>query len=60
MPRKGVRSIVLLVIWEVRKERNDKVFNRREAAPPSTVAKIKAEASALIVVEAKDLAILFG
>jgi hypothetical protein len=30
VPRKGVRSLILLVIWEVWKERNDRVFNRRE------------------------------
>jgi hypothetical protein len=54
-----VRSF-LLVIWEVWKERNDRVFNRREAAPPSTAAKIKSEASVWIVVGVKDLAILLA
>jgi hypothetical protein len=60
VPRKGVRSFILLVIWEVWKERNDRVFNRREAAPPSTAAKIKSEASVWIVVGAKDLTILLA
>jgi hypothetical protein len=55
-----VRSLILVVIWEVWKERNDRVFNRREAAPTSTVAKIKSEASAWIAAGAKDLAVLFA
>jgi hypothetical protein len=60
VPRKGVRSLILLVNWEVWKERNDRVFDRREAAPPSIFAKIKSEASAWMAAGAKDLAILFA
>jgi hypothetical protein len=55
-----VRSLILLVIWEVWKERNDRVFNRRAAAPPSLLAKIKSEASAWMAAGAKDLALLFA
>jgi hypothetical protein len=55
-----VRSLILLVIWEVWKERNDRVFNRREAAPPSLLAKIKSEAPAWMAAGAKDLALLFA
>jgi hypothetical protein len=29
VPWKGMRSIILLVIWEVLKERNGRVFNRK-------------------------------
>jgi hypothetical protein len=55
-----VCSLILLVIWEVWKERNDRVFNRRETAPASLLAKIKSEASAWMAAGAKDLAILFA
>jgi hypothetical protein len=55
-----VRSLILLVNWEVWKERNDRVFNRREAASASIFAKIKSEALAWMAAGAKDLAILFA
>jgi hypothetical protein len=41
VPRKGVRSIIIFIIWDVWKERNDRVFNHKEASIPSTVAKIE-------------------
>jgi hypothetical protein len=38
--RKGLRSPVLLVMWEVWKEHNARVFNRHETAATSLMAKI--------------------
>jgi hypothetical protein len=45
IPHKATRSIVLLVNWEIWKERNDRVFNHHKSLVPSIVAKIKSEAS---------------
>jgi hypothetical protein len=36
-PRKAIRSITLLTIWEIWKKSNDRIFNRKE----SVVAKIR-------------------
>jgi hypothetical protein len=55
-PRKGLRSMTLLVSWEIWKERNNRIFDRREASVPSFVNRIKAEASLWIAAGAKDLA----
>jgi hypothetical protein len=43
---------------EIWKERNDRVFNRKETSAPSTVATIKNEAYTWIAVGAKYLAVL--
>jgi hypothetical protein len=58
IPRKATRSLVLLILWEVWLERNDRVFNRDESSIPSIVANIKSEISAWVAVGAKDLALL--
>jgi hypothetical protein len=43
VPRKAAGSIALLVIWEIWKERNNRVFDRAELPIPSLVSKIKGE-----------------
>jgi hypothetical protein len=58
-PRKALRSLVLLVSWEIWKERNNRIFDRRESPAPSVVNKIKAEVSLCIAAGAKCLASLF-
>jgi hypothetical protein len=45
-------------MWEIKKERNDRVFNRKETSAPSTMARIKNKASTWIATGAKDLAVL--
>jgi len=55
MPRKGIRSLALLVIWEIWCERNARVFRKRETSAPGLLAKIKSEAGAWALAGAKDL-----
>ena len=56
--RKAGRSLTLLVIWELWKERNARVFWRREASTLTLMTNIKAEAAAWTLAGAKDLALL--
>jgi hypothetical protein len=55
-PRKGLRSLTLLASWEIWKERNNRIFDRRGASVPSFVNRIKGEVSLWIAAGAKDLA----
>jgi hypothetical protein len=48
--------MTLLVSWEIWKERNNRIFDRRGASVPSFVNRIKDEASLWIAAGAKDLA----
>nr|TKW33691.1 hypothetical protein SEVIR_2G256200v2 [Setaria viridis] len=59
-PRKALRSLILLIMWEVWKERNARIFNRHETSPTTLMMKIKDEASAWLLARAKDLAILLS
>jgi hypothetical protein len=59
-PRKALRSLALLVIWEIWKERNARVFVRRESSTATLMAKITDEASAWIAARAKDLALILS
>jgi hypothetical protein len=56
VPKKAVRSLAMLIIWEVWKERNARVFNRQETSATLLMEKIKAEAGTWITAGAKDLA----
>ena len=58
--RKAGRSLTLLVIWELWKERNARVFRRREASTLTLMTNIKAEAAAWMLAGAKDLALLLS
>ena len=55
MPKKAIRSLAMLIIWEVWKERNARVFNRHETSTTMLMEKIKAEANLWITAGAKDL-----
>ncbi|WVZ90528.1 hypothetical protein U9M48_036821, partial [Paspalum notatum var. saurae] len=55
--KKGLRSLIILVCWEIWKERNSRVFNRAEAPLNRVLSKIKDEAGLWSLVGAKGLAI---
>ncbi|KAJ1266865.1 hypothetical protein BS78_07G012200, partial [Paspalum vaginatum] len=42
-PRRGVRSVLLLVVWQIWLERNARIFQRRGRSVPDLVAAIKEE-----------------
>jgi hypothetical protein len=46
------------VLWEIWLERNDQVFNRHQSSIPTSMTKIKSEASTWIVAREKGLATL--
>ena len=48
VPRKAIRSLALLVIWEIWRERNARVFRNRETSPLGLLEKIKSEAAAWV------------
>jgi hypothetical protein len=56
VPKKVVRSLTMLISWEVWKERNNRVFNRKETPPTRLMEKIKAEAAFWAAAGAKNLA----
>jgi len=41
VPRSGLRSLILLVVWELWKERNARTFERREQSATTLLLKIK-------------------
>ncbi|KAJ1277180.1 hypothetical protein BS78_05G275300 [Paspalum vaginatum] len=43
VPRRGMRSILLLVVWQIWLERNARIFQRRGRFVPDLVAAIKEE-----------------
>ena len=55
VPRKAIRSLALLVIWEIWRERNARVFRNHETSPLGLLAKIKSEAAAWVATGAKAL-----
>jgi len=56
VPQKVVRSLTMLISWEVWKERNNRVFNRQETSATRLMEKIKAEAAIWATAGAKDIA----
>ncbi len=55
IPKKGLRSLILLVVWEIWKERNRRIFDHKEMATGVLLAKIKEEASLWALAGAKRL-----
>jgi hypothetical protein len=45
VPKKGLRSLIMLVVWEIWKERNRRIFDHKEMATSSLLTKIKEEVS---------------
>jgi len=56
--RKGLKSLVILVCWEIWNKRNACIFNSIEAPSFTVAEKIKGEASAWIMAGVKHLACL--
>ena len=46
MPSKDIKSLLLMVNSEIRKERNTRTSNRQEASPTMVLSKVKEEARA--------------
>jgi len=55
VPRSGLRSLILLVVWELWKERNARTFERREQSATTLLLEIKEEAIAWGLAGAKQL-----
>lgn len=55
LPRKGITSLTLLIVWEIWKERNARVFRNHGRPVGSLMSAIKGEASAWIAAGAKGL-----
>jgi hypothetical protein len=53
--RKGLASFMILISWEVWKERNTRVFNNKATTAPMLVAKIKDEIALWSLAGAKAL-----
>ena len=60
VPPRALKSLLLLVNWEIWKERNTRIFNRRECSTALLLSKIKEEARAWGIVGARLLAVLIG
>ncbi|XP_072151401.1 uncharacterized protein [Setaria viridis] len=53
--KKGLRSLIILVLWEVWKERNARVFQHQEQSIPRLVARIRDEATTWVAAGAMHL-----
>lgn len=59
MARRGLRSIIMLVCWEIWKERNARIFEHKESATAQLLQKIKDEARVWVMAGAKHVSNLF-
>lgn len=55
VPRRGLRSLILLVVWEIWKERNQRIFDHKEVATSFLLTRIKEEVSLWTLAGAKRL-----
>uniref|UniRef100_A0ACD6AK74 Uncharacterized protein n=1 Tax=Avena sativa TaxID=4498 RepID=A0ACD6AK74_AVESA len=56
---KGLRTAIMLITWEIWKERNERVFNNKSSLPTEVMRRIK-EGKDWIIAGAKNLAELVG
>jgi hypothetical protein len=56
--RKSVASLAMLILWEVWKERNNRVFNNKRAPSQVVFDRVKAEARLWVLAGAKNLGYL--
>jgi hypothetical protein len=54
-PKKALRTLILLVAWEIWTERNRRTFQQKELSTTSLLAKIKEEAKIWALAGAKNL-----
>ena len=57
---KGLRSLIILVIWEIWLERNARIFKHKESSCPRVISRIKDQASNWMAAGAKQLAALLA
>jgi hypothetical protein len=57
---KGLRTAIILIAWEIWKERNERVFNNKSSLPSEIMLKIREEGKDWILAGAKGLAELVG
>ncbi|KAK1610430.1 hypothetical protein QYE76_034103 [Lolium multiflorum] len=57
---KGLRTAIMLISWEIWKERNERVFNNKSSLPLVVMQKIKDEGKDWVLAGAKNLAELIG
>ena len=55
---KGLRSLIMLVIWEIWLEHNARIFRHKEAPCPMVISRIKDQASNWMAAGAKHLTAL--
>lgn len=60
LPRKAIHSLAMLIIWEIWKEQNARIFNRHESSLIFALGKIKEEVSAWSAAGATPLAALIN
>jgi hypothetical protein len=53
---KGLHSAIILITWEIWKERNARVFNNKASMPAALMQRIKDESKNWIMEGAKHLA----
>ena len=57
---KGLKTAIMLITWEIWKERNERVFNKKSSLPVVVMHKIREVAKDWILAGAKNLADLVG
>ena len=57
---KGLRSLIMLVIWEIWLERNARIFQHKESSCPRVISRIMDLASNWMAAGAKHLAALLA
>ena len=55
VPKKGLRTLILLTAWDVLKEQNQRVFRHKELLAANVVTKIKEKAKTWALAGAKGL-----
>ena len=57
---KGLRSLIMLVVWEIWLDRNARIFKHKETPCPMVISRIKDQANSYKAAGAKHLAALLA